>query len=56
MFFSNKLAGVVRAIAMTGVVVATMFAVGSAATAATTCVDAQLPAGHFCGDGHPWHN
>jgi hypothetical protein len=56
MFLSNMLSGVVRAVAMAGVVVATLFAVGSAATATTTCLDSQLPVGHFCGDGHPWHN
>jgi hypothetical protein len=53
---SNVFAKVVRAAAMMGVVVAAMFAVGSAATATTSCVDSQLPLGHYCGDGHPWHN
>lgn len=57
MFMSRMLSKIGGAFAVTGVVVAALFSLGSAATATTTtCVDALLPAGHYCGDGHPWHN
>ncbi|HYQ67816.1 hypothetical protein [Actinophytocola sp.] len=57
MSMSSLLSKIGGALAMTGVVVATLFAMGATASASTTtCVDALLPPGHYCADGHPWHN
>jgi hypothetical protein len=57
MFMSSLLSKIGGALAMIGIVVGTLFAVGTTATASTTtCVDALLPPGHYCGDGHLWHN
>jgi hypothetical protein len=57
MSMSSLLSKIGGALAVTGFVLATLFAVGTTATASTTtCVDALLPPGHYCADGHPWHN
>jgi hypothetical protein len=57
MSMSSLLSKIGGALAVTGFVLATLFSLGTTATASTTtCVDALLPPGHYCGDGHPWHN
>jgi hypothetical protein len=56
MSLSRMLSKIGGTVAVMGVVFATLFGVGSAAAATTTCVASQLPAGCYCGDGHPWHN
>jgi hypothetical protein len=57
MFLTSMLSKIGGTLAVLGVVVTALFALDSSATATTTtCVDALLPAGHYCGDGHPWHN
>ena len=54
MFMSKISSKVARAVTVMGVVVVSLFAVGSVASASNGCTDS--PAGGHCSQGHPWHN